>query len=253
MISDYDLCIINPLVYQRKVDFVNTLFSFKGEYLMMCDYVPIFHIGTLESPYALFSLNPKLRNTSPIEDRYARVNRNLYRDLYKDFHNYPFHKPMHTSSFFNPLGKLLSRLTYSSKNKWEWEDLHSILVNLELFPFRYKRFGLTDANILSKAQFDYVNNNLQMNLDAVMEYKPKLLMFDGKIYEILLTRSGLVDRFETKPIIKNFYLHLFELENTPAILFNRFLGAAHYEGMKDYHLYTTIPDLIWQRFGDLAR
>jgi hypothetical protein len=252
---DYDLCINQPLEYQRKVDFVNNLFLFKGEYLMTRDYAPVFHIGKLESPYALFSLNPRLRNTTPIEDWYARDawlnGGNMHRDLYKDFRNYPFHKPMSAFSFFNPLGKLLSSLTYSSITLWEWADLDSILVNLELFPFYSKRFGLSDANSLSEAQFNYVNKNLQMNLAAVLEHKPKLLMFDGKIYDTLLTRCGLVDKFEIKNIVKNFNMYLFKIENTPCVLFNRFLGSAHFEGMKDYHLHTTIPDLIRQKFGEM--
>ncbi|MGB7954623.1 MAG: hypothetical protein WCF23_11640 [Candidatus Nitrosopolaris sp.] len=62
---------------------------------------------------------------------------------------------------------------------------------------------------------------------------------------------SIVKEYEMKNIIKDFNMYLFELNNTPCILFNRFLGAAHFEGLRYEQIHTTIPDFIREKFGEL--
>ena len=99
---------------------------------------------------------------------------------------------------------------------------------------------------------EYLNDWFFSMLEIAKASKRKLLIFNGKIFHTLLTHDGFIDKDTLKKnIVKNFGMYLFERDSIPCILFDKFLVAGHFEGLTSDHVYTTIPNLIRQKYGEI--
>ena len=120
-------------------------------------------------------------------------------------------------------------------NLWQFFDLHTI--NLELVPYHSE--GIVFPNPCNKEQINYIQNRLQINLDHIKTKltrpKPKLVIFNGKIFHILLIDQKLIkkDDHEQVKITNKFSVYFFRIDNNQCVLFDKFFQA-HYWGITDY-------------------
>ncbi len=135
--TDYDLCINQPLEYQRKVDHVSDLLSFKGKDPLKNNNCAAYIVGRPESKFVLFSLNPGyVYDWNVKEDKELRQSWEVYQKFFLNFfqHNYS-----EDSRFYNGFGQLFCGLT-NVKNSWECFDAN--LLNLELIPYLSTGFNI---------------------------------------------------------------------------------------------------------------
>ena len=129
--------------------------------------------------------------------------------------------------------------------KADWKCFDANLLTLELIPYH-------SITMNGLAFSEYLNDWFFSMLEIAKASKRKLLIFNGKIFHTLLTHDGFIDKDTLKKnIVKNFGMYLFEIDSIPCILFDKFLVAGHFEGLTNDHVYTTIPNLIRQKYGEI--
>jgi|SRR5215211_511862 len=246
--ADYDICINNPYEYQKKVDSISDLFSLKGRQRLKGDYCPVYVFGRYQStPFVMLGINPGFSSkNSPVEDKEARKSWQNYQNLYLNFFRY-FSDNKFESPYYTALGHLLAGLT-GAQNKSKWDIFDSYLTNLELIPYHSE--GLTLQSRLSSSQLDYLETRLRSNLDFITKFRPRLLLFNGNPWYVLLIKHNLVNKYDKVQVSKLFNLYFFELEGIPSVLFGKFFQR-HFWGITDYDRKVTIPRLIHDRYQDL--
>ncbi len=243
--ADYALCTNQPLEYKKKVDGISDLLGLKGKNRLKNDNCAAYIIGRPDAKFVLFSLNPGyVREWSVREDTELRQSWEVYQRFFLNFfkHNYS-----EKSQFYNGLGQLLCGLS-DIVDKWECFDAN--LLNLELIPYHSEGLNI-DYDKLSGVARRYLKNRFEGMLEFARSSKLRLMIFNGKIFYVLLDKKGYLDMAEKINIVKNFNINLFEMDNVPCVLFEKFLGSCHYEGLKSDHISFTIPNLIRQRFGEI--
>jgi hypothetical protein len=192
----------------------------------------------------MFGLNPGYSpKNNPIEDNEARKSWKHYQNLYLNFFRYFFdHK--FESPYYTALGHLLAGLTEDqSKSKWDLFD--SYLTNLELIPYHSE--GISLPSRLTSPQLDYLKIRLRDNLNFITKYKPKLLLFNGNPWNILLIKHNLVRKYDKVQVSKHFNIYFFEVEGIPSVLFDKFFQR-HFWGITNYDRKVTIPKIINDRY-----
>ena len=145
------------------------------------------------------------------------------------------------------LGHLLSGLIEDQKkSKWELFDFY--LTNLELLPYHSE--GITLPNKLSTRQLDYLRSRLTNNLNFIRAFKPKLFIFNGGPWYLLLIKHDLVKEYQRIPVSKLFNIYFFEIQGVPSVLFDKFFSR-HYWGITDFDRKVTLPGLIRAKYKNL--
>jgi hypothetical protein len=90
---------------------------------------------------------------------------------------------------------------------------------------------------------------LGSNLDFITKFRPRLLLFNGNPWYVLLIKHDLVTNYDRVQVSKLFNLYFFELEGVPSVLFDKFFQR-HFWGIKDYDRQVVIPNLIRERYQD---
>ena len=137
-----------------------------------------------------------LRN-SPIEENEARKSWQHYQNLYLNFFKY-FSYNKFESPYYTALWYLLTGLTgthFPKKRKWELFDQY--LCNLELIPYHSE--GIVLPAILNDEQLEYLQNRYNNSIKFIRQFKPKLLIFNGKIWKTLLINHNLIEQLEKCP------------------------------------------------------
>jgi hypothetical protein len=169
---------------------------------------------------------------------------NLYLNFFQYFSDQKFESPHYTA-----LGHLLAGLTGDqSKSKWDLFDYY--LTNLELIPYHSE--GITLPSKLSSAQLDYLKFRLRANLDFITKFKPKLLLFNGNPWYVLLIKHNVVREYLKVQISKLLSLYFFEAEGIPSVLFDKFFQR-HFWGITDDDRKVTIPTIIHERYPSLKK
>ena len=246
--AEYDLCISNPYEYQKKVDSVSDLFSLKGKQRLKDNYCPVYVFGRYQlTPFVMLGINPGFSSkNSPVEDKEARKSWEGYQSLYLNFFRY-FADHKFESPYYTALGHLLAGLIGDqSKSKWDLFDFYQS--NLELIPYHSE--GITLPSKLSSSQLDYMNIRLKGNLDFITKFNPKLLLFNGNPWYVLLIKHNLIREYNKIQISNKFNLYFFEIEGITSVLFDKFFQA-HYWGITNYDRRVTIPKLIHERYQNV--
>lgn len=191
--QEYDLCITKPEDYKEKVDSVSDLLGLKGKYRLISEHCPVYFVGKYDkSPIIIFGLNPGHSETnSPIEDKGARISWKRYQVLYRDFFSYfgknGFESPYYTSLWYLLTGLMLNQEEEPEmKEKWKFFESH--LTNMELIPYHSR--GITIPSILNDHQLNYLIDRLEENINFIVNFKPKLFIFNGSTWYTLLIKTG---------------------------------------------------------------
>lgn len=103
-------------------------------------------------------------------------------------------------------------------SKWDFYDQN--LTNLNLFPYHSKAFSISKK--LSNEQFEYLKTKFEIILQFIQKHKPRLYLFNGKPWEVLLINYKIVKNYEKIQVNKIFSMYFFKLEGTPSVLFDKF-------------------------------
>jgi hypothetical protein len=90
-----------------------------------------------------------------------------------------------------------------------------------------------------------------MSLDFITRFKPKLLIFNGKIWHVLLITNNLIDTYERIKISAKFNIYFYKLNDIPCVLFDKFFQS-HFWGISNHERYVRIPDYIHNQYHDLS-
>ena len=246
--AEYDLCINKPEKYQQKVDRISSLFSLSGKKRLKAEICPVYLFGKYRlTPFVIFGIN------SPIEDQEARRSWKHYQDLYLNFFLYfsnnRFESPYYTSlwHFVSGLVNSDDRREHQKKDKWKLFDTY--LTNIELIPYHSEGISLPPE--LSRTQLCYLTSRFQNSLRFIVKFGPKLFIFNGNPWYVLLIKHNLIKGYEKVQITDRFNLYFFDLEEIPCVLFDKFFQR-HFWGITDYDRKTTIPNLIRKRYQNLT-
>jgi hypothetical protein len=249
---DYDLCINDPISYKQKIDSISDLLRLKN-YDRLIDDTPVYLVGKYEkSPFVLFGINPGYSSkNNPTEDREARISWENYLNLYKNFFLY-FENMKFESPYYNSLWYLLTGLLYKEKylieNKWKLFD--SYLINIELIPYHSR--GITMPRNLTPAQYSYLNDRFKNSIEFVTQFNPKLFIFNGNPWYILLIYNNLINKYEKVQLSRKFSIYFFTINDIPCVLFDKFFQR-HFWGINNEHRNKTIPNLIHNKYPNLLK
>ena len=215
------------------------------------DHSAVYIVGRFQcAPIIMFWLNPGYSSkNSPIEENEARKSWEHYQSLYLNFFKY-FSNNKFESPYCTALWYLLSGLTgtnFPKKRKWELFD--QFLCNLQLIPYHSE--GIVLSDLLNEKQLDYLQNRFNSNIKFITQFKPKLLIFNGKIWKTLLVNHKLIEQHIEAPITEKFRMYFFELNGIPSVLFDRFFQR-HFWGITNDDRMFTIPKLIHNKFENLS-
>jgi hypothetical protein len=165
----------------------------------------------------------------------------LYLNFFRYFSDHKFESPYYTA-----LGHLLAGLT-GDHNKSKWDLFDSYLTNLELIPYHSE--GITLPSRFSASQLDYLMTRFRNNLDFILKFKPKLLLFNGNVWYVLLIKHNIVNAYKKVQVSKLFNLYFFELSGIPSVLFDKFFLKSFWH-ITNYDRKITIPKLILDKYGE---
>ncbi|HKG41771.1 MAG TPA: hypothetical protein VKA98_06505 [Nitrososphaeraceae archaeon] len=105
-------------------------------------------------------------------------------------------------------------------------------------------------NKLSTSQLDYLRSRLTSNLNFITAFKPKLFIFNGGTWYVLLMKHDLVKEYQKVPVSKSFNMYFFEIQGIASILFDKFFSR-HFWGITDYDRKVTISRLTRTKYKNL--
>jgi hypothetical protein len=219
---EYNLCINDPIEYKKKVNSISNLLLLKGNKRLIDTDCPVFIVGKYEiAPIVMFGINPGYSSkNNPTEDREARISWEHYLQLYKNFYSY-FESNHLESPYYNALKYLISGLIKKDiPNEQKWKYFDRYLINIELIP--YHSTGITFPPFLSKAQLEYLLPRFKNSIDFIIKFKPKLFIFNGSPWYVLLIKNNIIKTFDKVLLTKKFSLYFFMIEDVPCILFDKF-------------------------------
>ena len=134
-------------------------------------------------------------------------------------------------------------LGHEFQNKWSLFDTY--LTNIELIPYHSE--GISLPSQLSEDQLNYLTTRFKNSVNFIVKHRPKLFVFNGNPWYVLLIKHSLIDDYEKVPVTSKFNLYFFKLQNIPCVLFDKFFQR-HFWGITDYDRKFTIPTLIKKRY-----
>ena len=248
--KEYDLCIQQPSEYKKQVNLISDLLLLKGSKRLIDTDCPVFIVGNYETaPVVMFGINPGYSSkNNPAEDREARISWEHYLQLYKNFYNY-FESNHFESPYYNALRYLISGLIRKDiPNEQKWKFFDRYLINIELIP--YHSTGISFPNFLSKSQLEYLLPRFQNSIDFIINYRPKLFIFNGSPWYILLIKNNIIKTFDKVSLTKKFSLYFFSIQDIPCILFDKFFQR-HFWGITNEDRKNTIPNLAYKKYPNL--
>ncbi|MGI0048323.1 MAG: hypothetical protein ACREAW_02185, partial [Nitrososphaera sp.] len=192
---DFELFQSNIDEYKRRVDSISDLFSLKFNDRLMSDQSPSGFSGNYDTSNSivLFSLNPGYSaKFNPDEQRlqnrdweqYCNARKSLYLFFKKLNHPSPYYR-----SWWILFQGLLNEKSYNYDTQWDYFNKN--LVNLNLIPYHSK--GLQLPTLFDEEQNCYLMQNFDSLLDFIVPYNPKLLIFNGNPWFVLLKRNSLLN------------------------------------------------------------
>jgi hypothetical protein len=124
----------------------------------------------------------------------------------------------------------------------------SIEFSDELIPYHSR--GIAISSKLTNIQLDYLVGRFEESINFIINFKPKLFIFNGNPWYLLLIKNKLISEFEKIPITNKFNVYLFKIKNIPSVLFDKFFQK-HFWGMTNEHRRIKIPNLITNRFPSI--
>ena len=245
--SDYELWLKKPKTYKKKVDKLSDFFNLKNNHRFVSNYLPSGFSGRFDKKdqFVMFGLNPGFkRDLNKREELEQMQNWNSYVNARKNLYLF-FKKLNHPSDYYRKFWLLFSSLVKdSSKYHTQWDFYDQNLTNLNLFPFHSKGFSISKK--LSNEQFEFLQERFEELVNFITKYKPRLFLFNGKPWEVLLINHGLVKNYDRVPVTKDFILYFFKVGKTPSILFEKFFPRHFW--LNNEHRQKIIPDLIMQQY-----
>jgi hypothetical protein len=248
--EEYLLYTLERFQYKKKVNSISDMFGLRKKNRLKTDYCPVYIIGKYETaPIIFFGVNPGYSSkNSPIEENEASKSwehyQNLYLNFFQYFSHYKFESPYYTTLWY-----LISGLTgtnYHKKRKWALFDKY--LCNMDLIPYHSE--GIVFPTTLNEQQFEFLQNRHNSNIKFIKQFKPKLLIFNGRIWKSLFINYKLTEQHINAPTTNQFTVYSFEIDGIPSVLFDRFFQR-NFGGITDDDRMFTIPKLIHDRFKDL--
>jgi len=251
--KEYRLCKNNPREYKNRVDSLSNIFGLEGRHKLKSNYLPSHLGGKYDQPNHIvtFGLNPgwlpHYNKNSEKEKRksfrrYLKRSKNSFHIL-KDYD--------HKSNYFRVYALLFSELM---KNEFEdldcekWDFFDNYVTSLNLIPYPSEKFR-TNRSTFSLAQLDYLIPRLYKLIKFISDFHPKMFVFNGKAWYVLLIKHGLVKKPKRVPINKKCNLYFFKLQKIPCILFDNFLSSSHYIGITNLDLTQKIPKKILSHYS----
>jgi len=249
--ADYKLCRNYPERYRKKVGELSGLFNLKGRAKLMGNLYPIGFTGEYDKTthIIIFGINPGYgKHNAEEEKEKAKSWRNYVRfrkSAYKSF----FKRVDHGSRYYRAFSLLFSGLLdgYNNEKGTQWDIFQQHITNLNLLPYHSRAINLPSK--FSIRQWYYLTHNLWSMINFVLNYKPKLFVFDGKPWYGLLIKHRLIHRYK-KRRIKGMNIYFFTIEGIPCVLFDKFFSL-HYYGLKDKDRRIKIPKIIAKNYPTL--
>jgi hypothetical protein len=246
-----ELCMHEPLKYQKKVDSISHMFHLKGKNRLKGDNCPVYLVGKFQkTPIIMFGINPGYSSiNNPAEEREARKSWYHYQELYNQFFKF-FAENRFESPYYTAWGYFLAGLLKKkfSKDKM-WKLFDTYFSNVELIPYHSE--GISLPSTLSESQLEYLKTRYKMSVDFITRYNPKLLIFNGKIWHVLLIMNNLIQTYERIEINTKFNIYFYKLNDIPCVLFDRFFQS-HFWGISNHERYVAIPNCIHNHYQDLS-
>lgn len=246
---EYELCIFNPSDYNKRVELISNLLGQKGKNKLISETCPVFIVGKYNiTPFVFFGINPGHSDTnSPIEDKVARSSWENYNNLYQNFFSY-FKEQKFESPYYTALAYLVNGLALTfggkpAKNKWELFEKY--LTNIELVPYHSR--GISIPSILKEKQLRYLKDRFDESANFIVQFNPKLFIFNGNPWHTLLIKNNIVKEFEQFRLTDKFSLFFFTINDVPSVLLDKFFQG-HYWGLTSEHRSTTIPQIIAKKY-----
>jgi hypothetical protein len=119
---------------------------------------------------------------------------------------------------------------------------------MELIP--YHSTGITFPTFLSKTQLEYLLPRFKNSIDFIVKYKPKLFIFNGSPWYILLIKNNIIKTFDKVLLTKKFNLYFFIIKDIPCVLFDKFFQR-HFWGITNEDRKNSIPNLVYKKYPNL--
>lgn len=248
---EYELCMHEAVEYQKKVDSISDMFQLTGKNKLKGDNCPVYVVGKFQqAPIIMFGINPGYSSiNNPAEEHEARKSWYHYQQIYSNFFMF-FAGNKFESPYYTALGYLLAGLLRKEFSKHDmWKLFDTYLTNIELIPYHSE--GISLPSDLSKPQLKYLKARYKSSLEFITQYNPKLLIFNGKIWYVLLIKNNLIELYERVQISPRFNIYFYSLNGIPCVLFDKFFQS-HFWGISNHERYTTIPNCIHNHFQDLS-
>jgi hypothetical protein len=250
--QEYELCINSPVDFKKKVNSVSNLLALKGKHKLISDTCPVYMFGKYNiTPFIFFGINPGHSDAnSLIEDREARISWERYLDLYQNFFLY-FEKNGFESPYYTILWHFIDGLRFLKGDEpitGKWNLFEKYTTNMELIPYHSR--GIAFSSKLSNLQLDYLTQRFGENINFIINFEPKLFIFNGNPWYLLLIKNKLISDFEKISITDKFNLYFFKIKDIPSVLFDKFFQR-HFWGITNEHRRVTIPNLIFKKFPSI--
>lgn len=233
--------------YKRYVNQINKIFGLEDTDKFDTKRAPKFWAGKRRNPRFIFvSLNPgqgKERNKRSNDKELAKN-----WDFYKKKRDNEFKtrgEKGAKSKFFLAFYKILSGLdNVESKKKLDWYYFHKHALNLNLFPFHSKT-SQSYPSRFSAIKLAVIMEHLALLLKYIEKRKPDMCFFNGKVWETLFIKHGLISENKIKDKItfrNGAVLYFFKYNKKKYVLLNRFLSYG--SGLTDDELRRKMPKAI---------
>lgn len=214
--------------YRKEVKCISELFRLgEGEKEgLRGDVSPAYFVGKYnkKNHFVVFGINPGyIEEQDKLQEQENKKSLMHYKKHHYNFFRF-FKKNKLKSPYWKKFWPLFSgfKSDNTKKNYWDFFDVN--VTGLNLIPYHSTRTKGMPYNF-SKTQFGYLKYRLDLNIDFIKQYEPKLLIFNGKPWQVLLVEHKLVDKFKKRSIRGKFNVYFFEYKGIKSILFDKFLSS----------------------------
>jgi len=193
--KDFELFHNDYKKYKEKVDNLSTLFKLKSKAKLRNDYLPTYFVGNFEDKnykYVLFGINPGFsEKQNPIEESWKKSSWEDYLNFIKNFFIL-FKENKMKSPYYKKLSNLFSGLDNIELNNYPeiYEYYQKHVINIEMIPYHSSRFRA--INYLTDQQKSYLINRFKSNINFLEKLNVKLIIFNGKLFYLLLIKDNLI-------------------------------------------------------------
>lgn len=249
--SEYSLAVKNPKQFENYVNDLSNTLGLKGKSKFNAKRIPKFWAGRLNSKpkIIMFGLNPG-QGKDPKKWPNEKKLRKSW-EYYKKTRDQTLSELSNrkSSPYYQVFYKLCSGLyELNNEKKIDWKFFDKNVLNLNLFPYHSNKSTDFPGRFIA-GQLAMVMQHLDLILEFALSQKPKLCVFNGKTWKVLLIDHKLVKNPKEVRIIGNFSLYFFKYKKLNCILFNHFLQSTGHDGMTDKILMKKIPKIIKKEYS----